>query len=274
MKTFYLFISCLLLTGCGLVHNSEDDNVLTSKFNGTWNIHEGIERDFDGVITYHALPWGGLVASVKKQNMPVDWSEYESICFEFAKPTEVATQINISDKIRTTGKPGITSLTCYFDGQDMRSIDEIALQAVDTSTLYVKRVFLTPGSSVWESTPIWEGNCSFGNWENGFVIKPEQFISALEGDKLELIYKTDTSDPSVTYWLFKTVINTTDTTLEGNENELNPWGCVMMGKASKVYRIILTANDIKKLRENGLFVNGYYNIVTQVNLLRRGYVEQ
>ena len=100
------------------------------------------------------------------------------------------------------------------------------------------------------------------------------FTSALEGDKLELIYKTDTSDPSITYWLFKTVINTTDTTLEGNENELNPWGCVMMGKASKVYRIILTANDIKKLREKGLFVNGYYNIVTQVNLLRRGYVEQ
>ena len=55
---------------------------------------------------------------------------------------------------------------------------------------------------------------------------------------------------------------------------MNPWGCVMVGKASKVYRIILTASDIKRLRENGLFVNGYYNIVTQVNLLRRGYEEQ
>ena len=27
-------------------------------------------------------------------------------------------------------------------------------------------------------------------------------------------------------------------------------------------------------REKGLFVNGYYNIVTQVNLLRRDYVAQ
>ena len=103
MKNYLLFIACILLTGCGLMPNSEDDNVLTSKFNGTWNIHEGIERDFDGTITYHALPWGGLVASVKKQNMPVDWSEYESISFEFAEPTEVATQITISDKIRTSG---------------------------------------------------------------------------------------------------------------------------------------------------------------------------
>jgi hypothetical protein len=274
MKNYFLFITCALLTGCGLGHNNEDENVLTSKFNSTWNIHEGVDRAFDGTITYHALPWGGLVASVKKQNMPVDWSGYESIRFEFAEPTEVPTQITISDKIRTSGKAGITSLTCYFDGQDMRSIDEVALQAVDTSTLLVKSVYLTPGTSVWESTPIWTGNCSFGNWANGFVVKPEQFTSALEGDKLEFIFKTDTSDPSVTYWLFKTIINTTDTTLEGNDNELNQWGCVMMGKASTVYRIILTANDIKKLREKGLFVNGYYNIVTQVNLLRRDYVAQ
>ena len=274
MKNYFLFITCALLTGCGLGHNNEDENVLTSKFNGTWNIHEGIERDFDGNIIYHALPWGGLVANVKKQNMPVDWSEYESIRFDFAEPTKVATQISVSDKIRKSGKPGITSLTCYFDGQDMKSIDEVALLAVDTSTLKIKSVYLTPGTSIWESTPIWEGNCSFGNWANGFVIKPEQFTSAIEGDKIEFIYETDTGDPGITYWLFKTVINETDTTLEGNEGELNPWGCVMVGKASKVYRIILTANDIKKLREKGLFVNGYYNIVSQVNLLRRDYVEE
>ena len=274
MKNYLLLIACVLFTGCGLVHDGEDENDLTSKFNGTWNIHEGIEHDFDGNIIYHALPWGGLVANVKKQNMPVDWSEYESIRFDFAEPTKVATQISVSDKIRKSGKPGITSLTCYFDGQDMKSIDEVALLAVDTSTLKIKSVYLTPGNSVWDSTPIWEGNCSFGNWANGFVIKPEQFTSAIEGDKIEFIYETDTSDPGITYWLFKTVINETDTTLEGNEGELNPWGCVMMGKASKVYRIILTANDIKKLREKGLFVNGYYNVVTRVNLLRRGYVEK
>ena len=68
----------------------------------------------------------------------------------------------------------------------------------------------------------------------------------------------------------KTVYNETDKTLEGNENELNEWGCAMMGKASTTYRIMLTANDIKNLRKNGLFVNGYYTIVSQVNLLRRG----
>ncbi len=274
MKNYLLLIACALLTGCGLGQSSDDENVLTSKFNGTWNIHEGVERAFDGTITYHALPWGGLVASVKKQNMPVDWSGYESISFEFAEPTEVATQIMVSDKLKTMGKPGITSLTCYFDGQDLSSVDEVALQASDTSVLKVKNVYLTPGTSTWESTSIWTGNCVFGNWTGGFVIKPEQFTSAIEGDKLEFIFKTDVNDPNVTYWIFKTVINGTDTTLEGNDNELNQWGCANVGKAATVYRIILTAGDIKKLREKGLFVNGYYNIVTQVNLLRRDYVAQ
>jgi hypothetical protein len=50
---------------------------------------------------------------------------------------------------------------------------------------------------------------------------------------------------------------------DGNSNS-------MMGQAATSYRILLTANDVKNLREKGLFVNGYYTNVTQVNLLRRG----
>ena len=72
------------------------------------------------------------------------------------------------------------------------------------------------------------------------------------------------------YWLLKTVYNKTENTLEGNDNELNQWGCSMMGQAATSYRILLTANDVKNLREKGLFVNGYYTNVSQVNLLRRG----
>jgi hypothetical protein len=202
--------------------------------------------------------------------MPVDWSNYESITFEFAEPTKVPTQIMVSDKLKTVGKAGISSLTCYFDGQDLKSVNEVALQASDTSVLKVKNVFLTPGRSVWESSPIWEGDCALGNWENGFVVKPEEFTSAVEGDKIEFIIKTDVSDPDRGYWLLKTVYNKTENTLEGNDNELNQWGCSMMGQAATSYRILLTANDVKNLREKGLFVNGYYTNVSQVNLLRRG----
>ena len=270
MKTICILATCALLTSCSLNLHPEDENVLTTKFNSTWNVHEGVERNINGVITYDALPWGGLVADVKYRNMPVDWSNYESITFEFAEPTKVQTQIMVSDKLKTLGKPGISSLTCYFDGQDLKSVNEVALQASDTSVLKVKNVFLTPGRSVWESSPIWEGDCALGNWENGFVVKPEEFTSAVEGDKIEFIIKTDVSDPDRGYWLLKTVYNKTENTLEGNDNELNQWGCSMMGQAATSYRILLTANDVKNLREKGLFVNGYYTNVTQVNLLRRG----
>ena len=270
MKTICILATCALLTSCSLNLHPEDENVLTAKFNSTWNVHEGVERNINGVITYDALPWGGLVADVKYRNMPVDWSNYESITFEFAEPTKVPTQIMVSDKLKTVGKAGISSLTCYFDGQDLKSVNEVALQASDTSVLKVKNVFLTPGRSVWESSPIWEGDCTLGNWENGFVVKPEEFTSAVEGDKIEFIIKTDVSDPDRGYWLLKTVYNKTENTLEGNDNELNQWGCSMMGQAATSYRILLTANDVKNLREKGLFVNGYYTNVTQVNLLRRG----
>lgn len=273
MKLKLLSIATLtLLTACS--HQQEDKYTLTSKFNSTWNLYETVEHESDGTITYNAQPWGGLVASFKERNLPVDWSKYESITFEFAEPTKVATQIFISEKVKTWGKPGIMSLTCNFDGQDVTSVGDVGLQAADTTTLRVKRVYLSAGGASWDSSPIWKGNCVFGNWKEGFVIKPEEFLTAIKGDKLEFLFHTDLSDPSVSFHQFKTVYNSTDSTLQGNENELNSWGCATVGAGARVYRITLTDRDIEKLRERGLFVNGYYNIVTQVNLLRRDYIPE
>ena len=270
MKKLVSLMAVFLLVACGINLGSEDDLTITSKFKGTWNIYEELKKNSDGTITYYALPWGGLVGMFKERNMPVDWSGYESISFEFVEPTPVPTQIMITDNLMIWGKPGITSLTCSFDGQDVRSVSEVALQAADTAVIKVKRVYLTPGNVVWDSTPIWKGKCSFGNWESGFIIKPENFTTAYEGDKLEFIYTTDMSNPNG-YWQFKTVYNETDSTLEGNSNELNYWGCATVGKGSTVYRIPLTSRDVSLLREKGLFVNGYYNNVVQCNLLRKDY---
>ena len=274
MKKLIYLLACVVLVSCGVTPNAEDDLNLTSKFNSTWNIHESIEKNLDGSITYNALAWGGLVGSVKKQNLPVDWSKYESITFEFAEPTKVATQIMISEKLKTLGRKGITSLKCSFDGQNVKSVSEVALQAADPTTLKVKNVYLTPDNAVWDSSPIWTGKCVFGNWENGFVVDAEKFANAYEGDKIEFIFTTDTSNPDIGYWQFKTVYNGKETTLEGNDSELNDWGCATIGKEATVYRIVLTATDVANLKEYGLFVNGFYNIVTQCNLLRKGYSVQ
>ncbi len=261
----------VMLVACGAGNDGSDQYDVTSKFKTTWNIYEGIQKNSDGTISYYALPWGGLVGYFKERNMPVDWSGYEYIRFEFAEPTKVPTQVMISDRLKTWGKPGITSLTCYFDGQNVKNIDEVALQASDTTMLKVKKVTLSPAASNWESTPIWEGNCKQGNWEKGFVIKPEKFTTAYEGDKLEIVFKTDKSDPNVTYWLIKTIYDGSDETLEGNDNELNKWGCATMGKEATSYRIVLTAKDVAMLRDKGAFINGYQCIVTQCNLLRKSY---
>ena len=145
---------------------------------------------------------------------------------------------------------------------------KIIITAVDKSL----RESRNPAFSFkWDSTPIWSGNCMMGNWEKGFVIKPDMFTTAQEGDKIELVLTTDRSNNDITYWLMKTIYDGTDKTLEGNENELNNWGCITLGKSATRYRIMLTHDDVEQLRVHGLFVNGYYCNVTQVNLLRRDY---
>ena len=256
-----------MLVAC--VSENDDPNDITDKFDGTRNIHESFERHSDGSISYHAIPWGGLEASVRECNLPVDWSGYESITIEFAEPIQHSIQLKLTDAIRSYGRVGITQLRYYFDGQDVRKMDDVSIQSSDSCTLEIKRVYLTQGTSSWESTKIWEGECNLGNWERHISIPASAFLDAQEGDQLEFFYRNDTSDPSVEYWQFKTMFEGGETTLEGNADQLNEWGCASVGN-SGVFRIHLTASDVKTLRKTGLFVNGYCNIVTQANLLKRG----
>ena len=272
-ETLLFLVGIVLLVACSNDKNASDKLNLMSKFDNTWNIYESFTNNEDGTITYNSQPWGGLVGTVKEQNMPVDWSNYESVTFEFAEPTKVATQIMVTSSLKTWGKPGIKSLTSYFDGQNVTSVSEVVLQTADTASVIISKVYLTPKDATWTPVSLWKGNCVFGNWQNGFVISPEKFDEAYEGDKLEFVFSTDTSNPDVTFWLLKTVYNTTGTALEGNNNELNDWGCAQIGNATTVYRIILTAQDIAQLRQYGLFVNGHYLNVTQCNLLQKEYLQ-
>lgn len=256
---------------CGKESRHNDENDVTLKFKSTWNVNEKCALDDNEDIVYDAIPWGGLVGNFLDRNMPADLSGYESVTFRFAQPLSVPVQIVVANKFKTVGKKGITSLTCSFDGQDVTSVGEIVLQPHDSTSIIVKDVYLTPGNAQWDCTPIWSKGCNFGNWEGGFVIKPEYFTTAFEGDKLEFIFDADTSNPNVTYWLIKTIYNSTSETLEGNDSELNNYGCASVSANATDYRILLTAHDIKQLQQYGLFTNGYFVNVKQVNLLRRVY---
>lgn len=267
-----LLMSMVVLpSACSLPWFSDDEDEfnITSKFIATWNVHEKLETHGDGSITYQSVAYGGLSGLVKEHNLPVDWSAYESLTFEFAEPTKVETQILLGNTMRTWGKKGITKLTCYFDGLDVKQIDQVVLQTAEPTVLTVKRVELSPATTAWEAKPIWQGDCHYGNWENGFVLKPEVFATAKDGDKLEFVFTTDVSDPKRSYWQLKMVYNATEQTLEGNKNEQNQWGCTMVGQHAKSYRVRLTAKDVREAKKVGLFCNGYYVNVTQVNLLKK-----
>lgn len=117
------------------------------------------------------------------------------------------------------------------------------------------------------STQIWSGECVFGNWAEGFNVPAEKFADASAGDLLEFVYTTDTNTKE-TWWQFKTIFSGTEETLFSNKGDLNEYGCTSVASGSTSYKIILNAEDVAKLKEKGMFVNGHYVIVTAVNLIQ------
>lgn len=117
------------------------------------------------------------------------------------------------------------------------------------------------------STQIWSGECVFGNWAEGFNVPAEKFADASAGDILEFVYTTDTNTKE-TWWQFKTIFSGTEETLSSNKDDLNEYGCASVASSSTSYKIVLNAEDVDKLKETGMFVNGHFIIVTAVNLIQ------
>lgn len=264
-----------LVVSCGPpTDDSELD--ITSEFNLRWNVNENLIHNKDGSITFEAVRWGGMAANMVKDDVPADLSDYEKIVFEFAQPTEQNTQIIVNETMMAWGKRGITKLEGILMGHDMSKVTQIALQASDATTIIVNRVWLQKSTTKWSSSTLWEGNIDLGNWNHNIVLEPDKFFNANPGDMLEFHFSTDTTDPEITYWQIKTVYNDeganaleTAHTLAGNANELNDWGCVTISSGATDYRITLTATDVRRLQEYGLFLNGYHIILKRCNLLQQ-----
>jgi hypothetical protein len=130
----------------GSAPGPEGDHVsIIDKFNSTWNASETQTHNEDGSITFNAVEWGGLSAWLADNNIPVDWSAYSKIVFEYAEPTTVNTQIfvqTVSGDVKAWGDVGITKLECLFEGQDVSQVNQVALQCSGVTTLVIKDVYL------------------------------------------------------------------------------------------------------------------------------------
>lgn len=266
-KLFWIMIVVVQLAAC--FGGPDDDNIdITAEFKSTQNIYEDLVHNDDGSLTYYAIPWGGLVGLFGSYEEPADWSAYGGLIFEFAEPTKVSTQVTVNESLMTWCNPGNTVLECSFSGNDVSAVRHVALQAWDSTTITVKRIYLTKASVEKFSTTLWEGKCEMGNWTGGFEITPDKFEDAEPGNEIEIVYHADTSNPTVTYWQFKTIYASQNVPLEGNKHELNLWGCILVSHKLTRYRLTLTPKDVENLKKYGLYVNGYYTIATQCNLLQ------
>ena len=265
-----ILIATNTMTSCFMPHSSQDDNKydITEKFGLHWNAEETVNKNDDGSITFHAKPWGGLAASMVSVDGPADLTQYESLVAEFSQPTHSYVQFIIDGKLVSWGKAGLTRLECLLYGTDVSHVQQMALMFAKEGIVNVKRIYLTKASYEWETTRLWEGNCKTGNWENEFTIRPEKFDIAVAGDMLEIKSIKDNDSPDTGYWQIKTIIEGTDDTLIGNQDNINEWGCATVDRGSCSLLIPLTARDVARLQNHGLRVCGFYKVVTQVNLLQ------
>ena len=151
--------------------------------------------------------------------------------------------------------------------------DKILEQFKTASSFYVQGMCVVVSKVELESavpttsTQLWSGECVFGNWADAFSVPAEQFAKASAGDVLEFVYTTDT-ETTEKWWQFKTIFAGTEDALTSNKADLNEYDCATVASGSTSYKIVLNAEDIARLKETGLFVNGHFNIVTAVNLIQ------
>ncbi len=155
---------------------AEEIEDITSRFTYTWNQSETLTNNEDGSITFNAVAWGGMAAWLKDGDVAADWSGYSKVVFEFAEPTTVNTQILVGGTdAKAWGEIGITTLECPFEGINMTTVEQIALQASDVTTITVKRVYLVKASTGIETVKVLDN-------QNGVIYN-------LSGQKVDASYR-------------------------------------------------------------------------------------
>ena len=168
---------------------------LIDRFTYTWNGEESLTHNPDKSITYNGVSWGGLAAWLADNDVPVDWSGYEKLVFEFAEPTTV----NVQGFVQTTteditywGNPGLTKLECPFEGKDVSKVKQVALQLSDPATVVITKIYLVKKSGV-EPAP--EFVLTFDPKDGTEVEVDNQITLTFDEEAFLLYYTTDGSDP-------------------------------------------------------------------------------
>lgn len=263
-KIFTLVAMAMMAVGV----NAQSTEDITSKFNYFWGQGESISNQ-DGNVVYNAAAWGGLAAWFGvSETQGSDLSAWDRIVVEFAEPitcSAVIKGLDPTSNAATEGNAnaGSTSIEAPL-GEKGKNISQFALQFENACTVVITKIYLANDAPT-ESSVLWEGECAFGNWANGASIDAAKFANIAEGDGLLFTFTTDESNPN-TWWQIKT--NCKDVPLTSNATELNEWDVVSFSQGATSYKITLNATDVANLKEAGLYVGGYYLILTKVEQVK------
>lgn len=263
-KIFTLVAMALMAVGV----NAQSTEDIMSRFNYVWNGAESVTLQ-DGTLVYEAKAWGGLAAWFGvSDTQGSDLSSWDKIVLEFSEPLPCYAQIISLDPSTTTitmgsANTGATSVEAPL-GEKAVNISQFALQLENAAKVVITKIYLANDAPT-ESSVLWEGECAFGNWENGASIDAAKFANIAEGDALLFTYTIDATNPN-TWWQIKTDCG--GSPLTSNASELNEYGVVNVPQTSTSYKITLNATDAANLKQSGLYVGGYYLILTKVEQVK------
>jgi hypothetical protein len=168
---------------------------LIDKFTYTWKDDESLTHNADKSITYNGVQWGGLAAWLVTDAGDANWSDYEKLVFEFAKPTTVNVQCLISTSTENHyffGDPGITKLECLFGNRDMSAVMQAGLQLADPATIVITKIYLVKKSG---EEPAPEFALTFDPQDGTNVEVGDEITLTFDEEAFLLYYTIDGSDP-------------------------------------------------------------------------------
>lgn len=133
----------------------------------------------------------------------------------------------------------------------------------------IKELYLLENVGVAVSDTLFSGSQAHGGWEwsSRIVLAAGAFHNAHTDAVLKVTYKLDATN--YTYWQYKFVVNDDNgDVLTGNQEELSAtYKTLSLASGTNSYWMYLNASDVAALQQSGMYLSGYGDTTTTIELI-------
>lgn len=135
--------------------------------------------------------------------------------------------------------------------------------------LKIKELYLLENTGLAVSDTLFSGTQAHGSWvwNNRIVLPASVFQNAHTDAVLKVTYKLDVTNYA--YWQYKFVLNDgNNNVLTSNQEEINEtYKTLSLANGSNSYWMYMNASDVAALRQSGMYLTGYGDTTTTIELV-------